>query len=78
MSFKQEIIKDQIQNNLKLSENISKHTKMCQSPDNILTRVDDRRPLMKNTLKATKEDIIAENRRIKNVANPKNGEDAVN
>ena len=35
---------------------------------------------MKNTLKVTKEDINVENRiyNIRNVANPKNGEDGVN
>ena len=39
--FKQEIIQDQILNNLRLSEDISKNPKIYQSADNILTRIDD-------------------------------------
>ena len=51
---------------------------MYQSPDNILTRIDDKGLIVKNTLKVRKEDINAENRRVRNVTDPKNGADAVN
>ena len=45
--FKQEIITDQILNSLKLSEYISKYSKIYQSSDSILTRVDDNGLLVK-------------------------------
>lgn len=76
--FKDEVVNQQILTNQYLSEDINRLTKIYESSDNILTRVDNKGLFVKNTLKITKEDINAENRRIRNVANPKNGADAVN
>jgi len=51
---------------------IKRITNIYQSPDNILTRVDDKEPLVKTTLKLTNKDLNSENRRIRTAANPKN------
>jgi len=50
-NFKQEINKDQILYNLKLSEDISKYTNTYQQPDNILTRVKWQRTISSKYLK---------------------------
>ena len=42
-----------------------------------MTRVDDKGLLVKTTLKVIKENINTENRRIRNVANPKSGASVV-
>ena len=74
-NFKPEALNYRILSNQYLIEHINRLTKMYQSPDNILTIIDD---IIKNTLKVTKEGINAEERPIRYVGNPINWADAVN
>ena len=61
--FKGEVVNKQILTKSVFKRRIlASTTKIYHSPHNILTRVDDKRLLVKNTLKVTKEDINAENR----------------
>ena len=76
--FKCEVVNQQILTNQHLSEDINGFTKIYQSPDNRLIRVNDKELLVKNTLKVSKEDINLEKRRIRKVTNPKNGANAAN
>jgi len=47
--FKSEVVNQKILTNQYLSEDICRFTKIYQSPNNILTKVDDKRLIVKKT-----------------------------